>query len=156
MGKISEITSGVFLTITGTKDKKSLYDIFLKLGPENPSRDLLKYTKKYETMVNENKTAIQDMALLEELIIQMRCKENISRIQLSILRGEYIYAVAPFFRQGNKMKDIRVLISKTEFEGSDTNRLYQNTEFMNLCHTRLVAAMDNVIKSNKKILQSIL
>jgi len=155
MGNISKLTSGVFLTITGTVDKKSMYDVFLNSGPKYPSRDLTKYTNLYSRLVDESKSTLNDMALLEELIIQLRCKETIPSIKLSILRGNYIYAIAPFFRKGSSGKDIRALIGKTEFEGSDLNALYQNRKFMELCTTKLIEAMDVVIKSNKKLVQSI-
>lgn len=155
MGKTSKLTSGVFLGITGNSEKKSLYDVFLKSGPSNPSRDLVKYTNKYEQLVNDNKITLNDMSLLEELIIQLRCKENIPQIKLSILRDNYIYAIAPFFRKETSGKDIRVLIGKTEFEGSNLNELYMNKKFMDNCNDKLIEVMDAVIKSNKKIIQSI-
>jgi hypothetical protein len=68
---------------------------------------------------------------------------------LSIVRKEYIYARAPFYRMESSTKDLRVIVGKIEFDGDDLNRLSKDMKFMEKAQRKLTVAMDKVISENK-------
>lgn len=147
--KKEKFVNGVFSEIEGTLLKTSGYDVFLNSGPAEVSPDLDKLTTLYRTIATKWKTQFTTVANLEELILQMRCKENINDIKLSIVRKEYIYARAPFYRMESSTKDLRVIVGKIEFDGDDLNRLAKDMKFMEKAQRKLTVAMDKVISENK-------
>ncbi len=62
------------------------------------------------------------LASLEEIIIQMRIREDLSDIKLTQVR-EYIYARTPFYRKDKKSKDVRVIVDKVEFHPESDGNL---------------------------------
>ena len=155
MSKNEKYVNGVFTEMVGTDETISTYDVFINRGPKEPSQDLDKYTNMYKGAILKFKTNFEKMALLEEIIMQIRSKENITDIKLSIVRNDYIYARAPFYRRGGTTKDIRVIVGKIEFDGSDLNRLAKDLNFMDKCKRKLSVVMDKVITDNKNIFQDI-
>jgi len=147
---------GVFTEIVGTPKEISQYDLFLNTGPKDGSVDLLKYTDLYKTIVVKWKSQFETVALLEEVILQLRSKENIKEIKLSMVKDEYIYARTPFYRRGGSTKDIRVIVGKTNIDGDDLNLLAKDVEFMEKSKRKLSTAMDKVIASNKNMLTKLL
>ncbi len=105
----------------------------------------------YKKMVIKNKAAFEQLAALEEVIMQMRIREDLSDIKLSLVR-EYIYARTPFYRKDKKAKDVRVIVDKVELQpevqDSGVEKLLGNTEFMAKAKEKLGAAMDNEIQEN--------
>jgi hypothetical protein len=151
MGRINKTIDGAFIEIVGTEEEISSYERFLNQGKGlKTSKDLKNVTKLYEKMVDENKERIQKLASLEEIIMQMRIRENITGIKLSLVR-DYIYARVPFYRIGKKSKDVRVIVSKLDMypEAShDLNILSGNESFMKMAKTKLLEAIDDEIKQN--------
>jgi hypothetical protein len=96
---------------------------------------------------------------LEEIIMQMRIKENLDDIKLSLVR-EYIYARTPFYRKDKKAKDVRVIVNKVEFHPevgtSGIEILFGNEDFMARAKEKLVQAMDTEIRENIRILKQML
>jgi hypothetical protein len=85
---------------------------------------------------------------MEEIIMQMRSKETIEDIKLSLVR-DYIYARCPFFRRGKISKDIRVIVDKSEFwKFKNVDDLLKNKDFVERAISKLTKAMDNEIKNN--------
>ena len=93
------------------------------------SGELNDFTDYYKQVVTKWKSQFDTVALLEEIILQLRAKENISEIKLSVIRDEYIYARSPFFRRGGSTKDIRVIVGKTDIDGDDVDMLSKDLTF---------------------------
>lgn len=152
MGRFNKTIDGVFVDIVGTNDQISSMDKFINYGNDikKPSKELTKYSKQYQQITKKFGPEIQKMAKLEEIIMQLRSKDNIQDIKLSIVR-EYLYARCPFYRMGKTAKDIRVIVDKSEFwEGQTPEDLINNTEFMMKAVTKLTKAMEQEIESNIK------
>jgi hypothetical protein len=153
------VTEKVFAEIAETPKKKADYTTFLnidKIMLIDESPELIELKEMYDELVNENKGAISTMAALEEIIIQIRCKEVItSELRLSLSRN-YIYARSTFYRRGNKINDIRVLIGTVEKYGDKVDELINDEPFRLLCYTYLVGAMNKEIELNKITLKTLM
>ena len=156
MPRENKLTEGVFTGIVGTRERISSYDLFLETMTKKNSPELSKWSKKYRDHINKNKVRFQNLAKLEEVIMQLRSKETLlENIKLSLVR-EYIYARALFYREGKGTKDIRVIVGKTDVHGEDIELLGNTVEFMELAKGKLLNAMDLEIKENVRILKNIL
>jgi hypothetical protein len=150
MGRVNKTIEGVFVDIVGNSSKLSGYDQFLNQGTDNPSRELSKLTNNYKSLITNHKEVFEKLASLEEVIMQLRIRENLHDIKLSQVR-EYVYARTPFYRKDKVTKDVRVIVDKMEFYpegGSDINILLGNEDFVERAKYRLAQAMDNEIEEN--------
>lgn len=150
MGRFNKTIDGVFVDIVGTNDQINAFDKFINYGKDikTPSKDLVKFTKQYQTIMKKFGPELQKIAKMEEIIMQLRAKDKVTDIKLSLVR-EYIYARCAFYRMGKTAKDIRVIVDKAEFwEGQSTEDLLNNTEFMMKAVTKLTKAMEQEIESN--------
>jgi len=155
MPRENKLTEGVFTGIVGTRERISSYDLFLETMTKKNSPELSKWSKKYRDHINKNKVRFQNLAKLEEVIMQLRSKETLlENIKLSLVR-EYIYARALFFREGKGTKDIRVIVDKTDIYGDDLNSLLKNKEFMSKAVNKLQEAMDKEIQENIRVIENI-
>ena len=128
-------------------DYKKFLDVDKSMGL-NVSPVLDEMKTLYGNLIEERKEDLKSLASLEEIIIQIRSKEVIdSELRLSLSK-DYIYARSLFFRKGNKMNDIRVLIGKTETFGGDLNTLINDQDFRSICKTKLIDAMEVEIAKN--------
>lgn len=157
MGRVNKTIEGVFIDIVGSPSEVSSYDQFLNHGNDvEYSKELKEMTELYKSTVTKNKVVFEQLAALEEIIMQMRIRENLEDIKLSQVR-EYIYARTPFYRKDKKSKDVRVIVKKLEFhpeaEGN-LDVLFDNPEFMEKAKTKLVQAMDSEIAENIKTFKS--
>lgn len=159
MGRVNKTIEGVFTNIVGTSSEISTYNQFINQGEDlNISKELQDLTDTYVKLVNESKNTFEQLASLEEIIMQMRIKENLDDIKLSLVR-EYIYARTPFYRKDKKAKDVRVIVDKIEFHpqvGTDVTILIGNEEFMARAKEKLVHSMDSEIKENIRLLKQML
>jgi hypothetical protein len=160
MARENRLTGGVFTDIVGTQDRISAYDRFLNVNVDLniPHTDeLLKYCDRYKDFIRMMKSNFETLAKLEEVIMQLRSKEMINEeIKLSLVRNEYIYARTLFYREGKGTKDIRVIVGKSEFLGSDLNVLSNTPEVMELAKQKLLTAMELEIKENVNQLKNTL
>ena len=155
MNKLKHV-NGVFTEIVGTQKQLSQFEQFLNMDPKESSDELKRLTHTYRNIVTKWKANFDSAALLEETILQLRAKENITEIKLSIVRDEYIYARSPFYRRGGSTKDIRVIVGKTDIDGEDLNRLSKNIQFMERAKRKIQVAMDKIIAENKNELAELL
>lgn len=156
MGRVNKTIEGVFTNIVGTSTEISSYNQFINHGKGTHSKELMDLTEMYKKMVNKHKASFEQLAALEEIIMQMRIREDLSDIKLSLVR-EYIYARTPFYRKDKKSKDVRVIVDKIEFHPeSDGNLeiLLGNKDFMEKAKNKLAQAMDLEILENIKTFNS--
>jgi hypothetical protein len=152
MGRVNKMTEGVFTDLVGTATQISKYDEFINNIGNKPSKDLKSLKTAYVNSINTNKDTFIKLAALEEVILQIRSRDEImtgstDEVKLSLVR-EYLYARYPFYRKGMTTKDIRVIVDKSEFWGQDLNVLIKNKDFMSKAKEKLVSAMNEIIDSN--------
>jgi hypothetical protein len=155
MGRINKTIDGVFVDIVGDSSKLSGYDQFLNQGTNNPSRELNKLTNDYKSLITKHREVFEQLASLEEVIMQLRIRENLGDIKLSQVR-EYVYARTPFYRKDKVTKDVRVIVDKMEFypEGEENlDNLFSKKDFMDKAKYKLAQAMDNEIEENIRIIK---
>ena len=156
MNKKLKHVNGVFTEIVGTNKQLSEFERFLKDGPINMSPVLSKMTVTYKNIVSKWKSQFDTVSLLEEAILQLRAKENIKEIKLSIVRGDYIYARSPFFRKGASTKDVRVIVGRIADHGDDLMLLEKDIQFMESAKRSIQDAMDKKIAENRNELTKLL
>jgi hypothetical protein len=153
MSRVNKTTSGVFTNIVGNENEFPAYDTFVKIqdGLNKPSKDLKGLITEYKSYVTNNKVMFEKMASLEDLIMQMRTRDNLNpkEIKFNVVR-EYIYARLPFHRLDKEAKDIRVIVGLTEFYGTNTDTLYDNKEFMEFAVNKLKGSMTMIINNKLK------
>ena len=158
MARNNRLIEMVFANVVGTEDKVSLYDKFastdsvLKIGE---TKDLKEAKNLYSKIINKHKVVLEELAKLEEAIVQLRCREQVlEEFKLSKVR-EYIYARALFYRPGREVKDIRVIAGRTDVYGEDVNDWYNNGDLMNIAKSKLAEAMDAEIEDNKFFIKNL-
>jgi hypothetical protein len=104
--------------------------------------------EKYKWIAEEFVADLSELAGIEEIIIQMRCKQVInSELRLSLSRN-YIYARSLFYRRGNQINDIRVIVGLTEDFGDNISELINDQIFRDVATSKLLGAMDKEIEKN--------
>lgn len=148
MGRFNATIDGAFIDLVEVGQVSS-YDKFINYGNDlKPSKELKKITTEYKNLVKMFGPTVEKLATMEEIIMQLRSKENIDEIKLSIVR-DYLYARCSFYRRGKLSKDIRVIVDKSEFwEEKTVEELQLNKEFMEKATAKLTKAMDGEIKNN--------
>ena len=154
MGRTNKTTEGVFVDIIGTSSEISAYDVFINNSTGKPSKELKVFTDEYKNMITESKTIFEQLARLEEIIMQLRSMEKISDIKLSLVR-EYIYARCSFYRMEKSSKDIRVIVDNVEFWNSDMEKLLGTKEFMERAKTKLLKAMEREVEANIDVYENL-
>ena len=158
MPRLQKVSEKVFAEIAETPQKKGAYTTFLDidkvLGLPEP-RDLLELKNMYKGLVTECKEKISTLASLEEIIVQIRCKNVIDKeLRLSLSRN-YIYARSIFYRRGNQINDIRIVVGTTETYGDDLGELIEDNGFRGVCVAKLQKAMEKEIKNNVNQLKTL-
>ena len=155
MGRVNKTIEGVFIDIVGSSSELSSYDQFINHGGgKKYSKELEELTALYKKEVTKSKVMFEKLASLEEIIIQMRIREDLSDIKLTQVR-EYIYARTPFYRKDKKSKDVRVIVDKIEFHPEeDLEILSGDKEFMTKAKMKLAQAMDLEIEENIRVFKS--
>ena len=157
MPRTNRVTSRVFADLAKTRSFDGAVENFLNIDDDlgliiSTSQIALK--TKYRALAAEAEFSgvLETLAQMEEIIIQMRAKSAIeSEIRLSLSRN-YIYARSTFYRRGNEINDIRVIIGKTDKLGDDFNaicdRLKTDPKFLKMCKRKLLTAMNIEIENN--------
>lgn len=160
MPKFNKLTARVFADVVNPSTSQGSYDKFLDVDktlglPE--AKELLDLKLKYKKLVQSCSAELKVLAAIEEIIIQMRAATLSvieSELRLSLSRN-YIYARSLFFRQGQEMNDIRVVVAKTNDYGDNLEDLIQDDNFRTLCKEKLLEAMNKQIESNIKNLNEV-
>jgi hypothetical protein len=149
MARVNVQTKGVFVKLFGKEATTPPFVEFMTSNnPEKPSNQLKAYLKMYKEFVRVHSASLKRMAIIEELIMQLRSKENMQDIKLALVRG-YIYARCSIYRNDKPAKDVRVIIdSKENWKKFSLKKLIENEEFMALTYERLAIHMDKLIELN--------
>lgn len=148
MGRVNKKTEGVFVKIFADDDAAPAFENFLKNNnPANPSHNLKKYVKMYRDYVASEGLKLEQISLVEELIMQLRAKEQMTDIKISIVR-DYIYARCSFYRKDTTSKDVRVIVDNKEFWNQPIKKLSENEEFMKKAKEKLLKQMNLLIENN--------
>jgi hypothetical protein len=146
MPRLNNVMKRVFADMSA----KSVED-FLRIEEDlglqtTPSQAAWK--KRYQDLAEEFIGDLEDLAIIENILIQLRCKLMIeSELRLSLSRN-YIYARSTFFRRGKEINDIRVVVGKTEDWGNNIDELINDLDFRQVCTLELEKAMDMEIEKN--------
>jgi hypothetical protein len=76
-------------------------------------------------------------------------------LRLSLSRN-YIYARSIFYRRGNKINDIRVVVGTTEEYGDNLGELITTTAFRDMCILDITVAMEKEIETNINQLKNLI
>lgn len=145
------------------RNNQTITRVFTEMVRDKTYNKFLDVDEELELMVSETQSAMKekylniltsikwDLKILsrtEEIIIQLRAKEQIdSELRLSLSRN-YIYARSVFYRMDKEINDIRVLVGKTEDYGDNIELLIKSPDFRELCKAELIKAMDTIIEMN--------
>ena len=144
--RTNKVTENVFLDILSDDNKVGSYVKFI--GDANLQDS---HTLKYISLVNANLDVLQELADLEEIILQKKAIENINEIKI-VISGDYIYVRCPFFRRDKVAKEIRVIVDKISTWSTKKqftiNDGYKNTKFMDFAKIKLAKAMGDVLQLN--------
>lgn len=152
MGKIEKLTEGVFTTIVETPNRKSLYEQFINSIGHVKDPLLNGILTQYKEMIYEHEEVFNQLASIEELILQIKNRENLNDIKLYQIR-DYVYARTTFFKNDGKKNDVRVIVDKLSLYPDKTiEDLYQDPIFMNKVFLKIMNIMDNEIEKNIKVL----
>lgn len=146
MGRVNKSIDGVFIDIVGNNREISCYEQFINQDVIN-STQLKNLIKQYDGLVQKNKPIFEKLAMLEEIIIQLRIRHTMNDVKLTLVR-EYIYARIPFYRKDKKAKDVRIIVDKVDHRPESISELAFNRTFMDIARKKLGQAMDIEIKSN--------
>lgn len=151
MSRHNRLTQIVFGDIVGTDSRVSKFSQFLSTDESmdiNETKELKDCKKLYTKLVTRHAKEFDDLAKLEEIIVQLRCRETVmEEFKLSKVR-EYIYARALFYRSEKDIKDIRVVVGRTDIWGEDMDTLLKNEKFVKLAVEKLRDAMSIEIGEN--------
>lgn len=140
-----------FLDILDTDEKIGKLNKFLKAADfMDPNQN------KYQDLVDFIQPKIEELAVLEEIILQTRAWKNLQVQDIKLLSmREYIYARAPFYRRDRSAKEMRVLVGKQEDwlnkEYPTIEDLYYNESFLAICRNALSRQMELVIHDNADV-----
>ena len=151
MPRLQKVTGKVFAEIAETSQKKGAYTTFLDIDKVlnlEEDNQLSGLKGMYKEIIAEQKEVISTLAAIEEVVIQIRCKRVISQeLRLSLSRN-YIYARSVFYRRGNQINDIRVVVGTTEEYGDNLKELIKIDTFRDVCILDLTVAMEKEIDKN--------
>lgn len=141
-------TDIVFQDILTNEVRVGKLDNFLAGGA---STDI--YMEKYQDLVNKNMKTLQELADLEEIILQMRAWANLGKDDIRVTPAkDYIYVRTAFYRADKVAKEIRAIVGKLkDWNINDINDLdiiLDNPEFLALATSKLGEAMLEVIHVN--------
>lgn len=150
MGKIENLTEGVFTTIVETPNRKSLYEQFIISIGTVKDPLLNELLNQYKEIIYEHEEVFNQLSSIEELILQIKNRGNLDDIKLYQIR-DYVYARTTFFKNDGKKNDVRVIVDKLSlYPNKSIEELYQDPIFMNKVFRKIMNIMDNEIEKNMK------
>ena len=144
--KVKSITNGVFTNV----NKGNIFKTYTKFAQLDEtlnleiSEDTKALIKAYEDDAAKIEPAIQKLALMEDIIMLMRARNNISNVRIFTIRT-YIYARATCYRSDTINQEIRAIVGNTTNHGEDLDSLFNNKEFMDNAILKLKNSITELI-----------
>jgi hypothetical protein len=155
MGRLNKDIQGVFTNVVGSSNSIPTYNQFINRSTQgsHPGYCLADYVNEYRNKVNQHKLAIEQLAHLEVIIIQIRALSNLAgNVKLYTVRDTYIYGRCPFHRNESDINEVRVLIDLIELhfptEKADLRKLSGNKDFMSKVYDKMSIVMCAEINAN--------
>lgn len=105
------------------------------------------FERIYHEDVKKTSVPIKRAASIEEILLQLRIKNNIRDIKFGI-QGEQIFARCPFYRTDTDNKHLKIYMGSVKLYGRDLDTLSNNPLFVADAKYRLINKMDEFIKNN--------
>lgn len=105
---------GVFVNIAGESKKNKIETFlkkFIKTSEGKYSEELNGLIQRYKELYSEHQDGLNELAKIEELILQMSSRRDLDPIKYSTVKG-LIYARTPFYRIGIRLKIYELLLMK--------------------------------------------
>lgn len=148
MARVNKSTDGSFSKLFAGAGTPTFEFFIENNNPENPSSNLKKYIKMYKDFISKEKLKLKRISLVEEIIMQMRSRENITDIRISLVNN-YIYARVAFHRRDKRVRDVSVIADNREFwKKYSVKKLFSDENFMSKAKEKLSAQMDVLINKN--------
>ena len=129
-----------------TPARKSAFETFVnKEHFMNSSFESELLVEEYTDTINSIQRELKLAALLEELILLHRAKNNIRDIKVSLVR-EYIYVRMNCYRPNIVTKDVRVIVGTTSEYGDKVEALLANGDFMEKAKRKIEIQIDEMIQ----------
>lgn len=151
MGRVNLVLRSVFSDIfrTETPSYKEFLDIDSELGLNDSQYRGIK--RVYRSRVSKLKDDLILIALIEELIIQLRCLQKFEDNLKIFFVNDYLYARTVFYRVDKGPKDIRVpIMRKLDLPTEYVDILTDNKKFMKGVKLKLKAALEKEIEITRE------
>lgn len=150
-----KITNGVFTPIIETSSRKSSFECFINnIGTDNGPL-LNSLLEQYKEHIYEHEELFNQIAYLEELIIQIKIRENMGEIKLFVVR-DYVYARTIFFTKEKERSEIRTIVDRLDkYPNKTIEDLHNDDLFMSMVSKKLLTLMDSEIKKNMKVVSEV-
>ena len=148
---------GAFTKMAATSKLKSWYEVFLinsEKYAQQSCEDIEFFVDHYKSILEANKSDLELLTKLEEVIMQLRSLEDLRREKNVKFRvggrgNEYVYAYANFYRHGMSRNDIAEIVGKAEELGANIDGLGQNTNLCRLAQMQLEDKMMDIIRNTR-------
>ena len=152
---MKKITNGVFTPIIETSSRKSSFECFItNIGTDNGPL-LNSLLEQYKEHIYEHEELFNQLAYLEELIIQIKIRENVDEIKLFVVR-DYIYARTTFFTKEKERSEIRTIVDRLDKYPNKTIEELNNDPFlMSMVSKKIKTIMDIEIEKNVKVVSEV-
>lgn len=153
--KVKTITNGVFTNV----NKGGIFKTFTKFAQMdanlelNTSYDTKSMVAKYESDAAKIEKTINRLALMEDIIMLMRARDNVSNVRLFTIRT-YIYARATCYRSDTINQEIRTIVGSTITDGTDMESLTNTKDFMDNAIKKLKTSISELIDEKMKKLNN--
>lgn len=152
---MSKNKRGVFSMITGMDGVENMISNFVNTKTKTSDPRLTKELEIYNTKLSKIYKSLEELGRREEKILQLRALSDLKDISFILVRDTYIYARADFYRQDNKIKDLRVIVGKCTSE-SDFTKQIKSRKFIDNARLKLKEEMERIISEtiqnfNKKV-----
>ena len=105
------------------------------------------FERLYHEGLKKMDVPIKRMAGLEEILLQLRTKNNIRDIKFGV-QGEQIFARCPFYRTDTDNKHLKVYMGSINLHGGDLDTLSKNPIFIEEAKYKLTNKMSELINTN--------
>jgi len=155
MSRNNRLIQLVFNDIIANQDRIGAMEQFLATDSDlniKETEDIKRYKELYKQLVIELSSPFEELARIEEMIVQLRCLEMMPKEIKFYMSREYVYARTLFYRSNMEIKDIRVMVGRLDEFEEPFEILVEYPEFRMLAENKLRDAILKEIKSSESII----